>query len=76
MAKRFPLPRRFSAAMSEKAYQNLRKLNENYHLSNNYLLTVLLENLDRIADDEALKRVFQDFIDTYGAPTKASDSEG
>ena len=45
-AKRYPLPKRFSAALSEKAYANLRALNAEYGLGNNYILTVLLENLD------------------------------
>ena len=67
-AKRFPLPKRFSAAMSEKAYDRLRALNDDYHLSNNYLLTVLLENLDEIADQARLEEAFARFIDEYGAP--------
>jgi|SRR6056297_303374 len=56
-AKRYPLPKRFSAALSEQAYARLRALNERYHYGNNYLLTVLLENLDAIVDGEALDRV-------------------
>ncbi len=68
MAKRFPLPKRFSAATSEKGYQALRELNEQYHFSNNYLLTVLLENLDRYADKQKLDEVFQEFIAEYGQP--------
>ncbi|MEM9524752.1 MAG: hypothetical protein AAF982_12360 [Pseudomonadota bacterium] len=68
MAKRYPLPKRFSAAMSEAAYDRLRALNADWHLSNNYLLTVLLENLDELAEPEALERVFRRFIARYGAP--------
>ncbi len=67
-AKRYPLPKRFSAALSEAAYENLRKLNERYHFSNNYLLTILLENIDDIADQDALDRAFSDFTAEYGAP--------
>ena len=66
--KRFPLPKRFSAAMSEKAYANLRALNERYHYSNNYLLTILLENFDRITDSDAVESVFAEFKAEYGAP--------
>jgi hypothetical protein len=66
--KRYPLPKRFSAALSEKAYQNLRALNEKYHYGNNYLLTILLENLDAITDREAVKKVFAEFAAEYGAP--------
>lgn len=67
-AKRLPLPKRFSAAMTEKAYARLRDLNAAYGLGNNYLLTVLLERLDDYADPGELERVFQEFIDEYGAP--------
>ena len=67
-AKRFPLPKRFSAALSEKAYDNLRALNARYHYGNNYLLTILLENFDAIADQEAVDRVFAEFKAEYGAP--------
>lgn len=68
MAKRFPLPKRFSAATSEKAYDVLRELNGQYHYSNNYLITILLENLDKFADREKLDQVFKDFIQEYGQP--------
>lgn len=67
-AKRYPLPKRLSASLSERAYDRLRALNERYGLSNNYLLTVLLENLDQIAEDDALDAAFQTFIAEYGAP--------
>ena len=67
-AKRYPLPKRFSAALSEKAYENLRKLNQRYHFSNNYLLTILLENIESIADQEALDLAFCEFKKEYGAP--------
>ena len=66
--KKFPLPKRFNAAVSEAAYERLRNLNESYGLSNNYLLTVLLENLDFYADSTKLDDVFARFIDEYGAP--------
>ena len=67
-AKRYPLPRRFQASMSDKAYARLRTLNSRYGYGNNYLLTVLLENLDAVVDGDALDRVFSDFADEYGAP--------
>jgi len=67
-AKRYPLPKRFNAALSEAAYGRLRALNGRYGFSNNYLLTILLENLDRYADAEALDQAFRDFTATYGAP--------
>lgn len=67
-SKRYALPKRFNAALSEKAYDKLRALNASYHYGNNYLLTVLLENLDTIADKEALEQVFEQFRAEYGAP--------
>ncbi|MDH3231053.1 MAG: hypothetical protein OEN55_14790 [Alphaproteobacteria bacterium] len=66
--KRYPLPKRFAAALSEPAYARLRALNAEYRLGNNYLLCVLLENLDGIADAQALRRAFETFIAEYGAP--------
>ena len=67
--KRYPLPKRFSAALSEKAYDNLRALNARYHYGNNYLLTILLENLDTITNADALEKVFAEFKTEYGAPS-------
>ena len=67
-AKRYPLPKRFSAALSDKAYDNLRALNARYHYGNNYLLTILLENIDTIVDEAAVERVFAEFEAEYGAP--------
>lgn len=67
-AKRLPLPKRFSVALTEAAYDNLRALNGRYRFGNNYLLTVLLENLDTIADRTALDKAFADFAAEYGQP--------
>jgi hypothetical protein len=69
-AKRYPLPKRFNAALSEKAYEKLRSLNDKYHYGNNYLLTILLENLDRIVVSEEMERVFAEFKDEFGAPVQ------
>lgn len=55
-ARRFPLPKRFNAALSNKAYANLRALNGKYNYGNNYLLTLLLENSDRITTMMLSKR--------------------
>ncbi len=75
MAKRYPLPKRFNAALSETAYARLRDLNAKWHLGNNYLLVVLLENLDRYADADALDRAFEEFIAEYGAPSGPAKPE-
>lgn len=66
--KRLPLPKRFNVAMTERAYENLRALNERFAYGNNYLLTVLLENLETIVDPKALERVFDEFAAEYGRP--------
>lgn len=67
-AKRYPLPKRFNAAMSEKAYAQLRTLNEKYHYGNNYLLTIILENFEEITSEDAVEKAFADFAAEYGAP--------
>lgn len=67
-AKKYPLPKRFSAALSEKAYARLRTLNERYHYGNNYLLTIIFENFDDITITEAVEKAFSDFAAEYGAP--------
>ena len=69
--KRYPLPKRFNAALSEAAYARLRALNDRYGLGNNYLLVVLLEHLDDYADPRKLDTVFEDFIEEHGAPASA-----
>lgn len=68
MSKRLPLPVRRSMNLTEAAYDRLRALNETYGLGNNYLLVVLLERLDEIADPDRLDAAFRHFIDEYGAP--------
>lgn len=77
-AKRLPLPKRFSAALTDDAYARLRELNAEYGLSNNYLLTVLLERLDQFADPAKLDAAYRDFIAEYGAPetTRAAPPKG
>ena len=67
-AKRYPLPKRFNVALSEKAYDNLRKLNAEYHYGNNYLLTVVLENFDAITKPSAVTKAFAAFEKEFGAP--------
>ena len=74
MSKRYPLPKRFNAALSDAAYARLRALNARWQLGNNYLLVVLLERLDDFADPTALDRAFADFIAEYGAPSATPDT--
>lgn len=68
MKKRYPLPKRFNVALSESAYDNLRDLNAKYGYGNNYLLTIMLESIDRVCDPAALDTVFKEFEAEYGAP--------
>jgi len=68
-AKRYPLPKRFNVALSDKAYENLRNLNEKYHYGNNYLLTIILENFATITDTKSVEKVFDNFKNDYGAPS-------
>ena len=60
--KRYPLPKRFNAALSEAAYARLRAIDADTGLGNNYCLTVLLENLDEIADRDRLAEAYRRFI--------------
>ena len=71
MPKRYPLPKHFNAATSEAAYARLRALNAEYGLGNNYLLTVLLENLDEIDGEGRMDAALRRFIEEYGAPKPA-----
>lgn len=70
MAARLPLPVRRSMNLTEAAYDRLRTLNARYGLSNNYLLVVLLEQLDDYADPQKLDAAFDAFMDQYGSPNK------
>ncbi len=70
MSTRLPLPKRFPAAVTDSAHPRLRALNARHGLSNNYLLTVLLERLDHYADPERLDAVFREFTAEYGAPAR------
>ncbi|MEM8877230.1 MAG: hypothetical protein AAGD23_05095 [Pseudomonadota bacterium] len=71
-AKRWPLPKRFNVAMTDRAYARLRSLSDRTGLGNNYLLTILLENLDRYADTRELDLVFEEIFAEYGQPKPAS----
>ena len=67
-AKHLPLPKRFNAAMTEKAYARLRVLNDDWHYGNNYLLTIILENFDDIVDQGRFQEVMAEFVSVYGQP--------
>ena len=57
-----PLPKRFSVAMSEAAYASLRALAGETCLGNNYVLTVLFENMDRVIDRKAFRKAVDDML--------------
>lgn len=63
--KRYPLPKRFSASLSEAAYARLRAINAETGLSNNYCLTVLLEQLDELVEPAELSAAYRNFIDEH-----------
>lgn len=73
--KRLPLPKRFNVALTEDAYARLRALNEDWGLGNNYLLVVLLENLDDIADPGDLRAAYERFLAEYGAPEAGTGTD-
>lgn len=61
------MPKRFSVALTEKAYARLRDLaTEETALGNNYTLTLILENWDEIVDEAAFKSVLEAFWAEYG----------
>ena len=66
--KKYVLSKRFSVALSEQAYTNLRALNKKYGYGNNYLLTVLLENIDTVTNPGEVQKAFKKFEDEYGSP--------
>ena len=74
--RRLPLPKRFNAALTEPAYAKLRELNSKYGLSNNYLLSVLLETLDETTDAKRLDAAYRRFIAEYGAPDPEARMKG
>jgi len=47
----------------------LRTLNSKYGYGNNYLLTILLENLEEIVNEDALEKAFLDFKEKHGTPS-------
>ena len=61
-----PLPKRFPAAMTEKAYGNLRLLAAESGLGNNYVLTVLLEEMDRTVDRAAFRQAAREMLERHG----------
>ena len=58
-----PLPKRFSVAMSEEAYANLRDLASDTKLSNNYVLTTIFEYADELIDKEAFRKAVDDMLE-------------
>lgn len=60
---RKPLPKRFNIAVTDKAYATLRRLAGNTNLSNNYVLTTLLEYADELVDPAAFQRCVDDMME-------------
>lgn len=57
-----PLDKRFHARLSTAAYANLRRLADETGLGNNYVLTVLLEDMDRTIDLAAFRQAVADML--------------
>jgi hypothetical protein len=57
-----PLPKRVPVALTEQAYANLRALAAETGLGNNYVLTVLLEDMDRTIDRDAFRRAAREML--------------
>ena len=60
-----PLDKRFHARLSDEAYANLRVLAEETGLGNNYVLTVLLEDMDRTIDRAAFRTAVRDMLERH-----------
>lgn len=55
-----PLDKRFNLGLTSAAYANLRELADETGLGNNYVLTVLLEDMDRTIDRKAFRQAAAD----------------
>ena len=54
MPKRFRLPRRFNAAMTEDGYRRLRRFAQEAGLDEGEALSFLFENFDSVTDSDNL----------------------
>lgn len=60
---RKPLPKRFNVAVTEEAYATLRRFAGDANLSNNYVLTTLLEYADELIDPATFQRCVADMLE-------------
>ena len=60
---RKPLPKRFNVAVTDEAYATLRRFAGDTNLSNNYVLTTLLEYADELVDPFAFQRCVNDMLE-------------
>ena len=65
-----PLDKRFNVGMTRAAYANLRVLAEETGLGNNYVLTVLLEDMDRTIDRPALRQAAREMLERHAKDPK------
>ena len=54
--------------MTPEAYANLRVLADESCLGNNYVLTVLLENMDNVIDRDAFRRAVDAMLAKHRKP--------
>ena len=57
-----PLDKRFNLGLTAEAYANLRVLAAETGLGNNYVLTVLLEDMDHSIDRAAFRRAAEEML--------------
>ena len=62
------LPKRFNVATTVAAYGELRRLAALTGLSNNYVLTALLEHADTLIDGEAFQAAVADMLEKSRVP--------
>ncbi len=65
-----PLDKRFNLGLTSAAYANLRVLAEETGLGNNYVLTVLLEEMDRTIDRTAFRQAAKDMLRRHAKEPK------
>ena len=69
-----PLEKRFSIAMTPEAYANLRRLAEETGLGNDYVLTVLLEDMERAVNLEGFRQAARDMLERHRREPEAKSA--
>lgn len=75
MSERLRLTKRFHGGLTEAAHRRLRRLSRNHGLSLNQTLCAVFENIDTLAEPEALERTLARFAATHGRGGMAAGEE-